>query len=911
MFGKRSKHVPKSPFAAAESGPSSTSLQPGTLIERLIILHDGLIPPSGADGTKKAPRRNPTALLSEDASLEEHAEFILYYYDHSLHHAGRRSRTQSELDEMGSHQRGRIGSDSSSIYSISNRARLRDDHSSEEAVQFAGLCRALRSLPRALSPERDDASEDPDNIDETDVVYFNDSTLVFVPLEMNGDVFAVAQIPRSSFGANSAAVHLAIKRMHTQFSLFEGGGIHRRLLMTKSLEELSDWVWEEVVDCDDGCDKDGDGDYYQELALLMSKDLISGGVSRDGHSTDDARKQDLAGKSNRNVRRTTRQLSGSIPAEMFASTNGDTNRRRRRGLDASDYQYGGMKELLRLRRDHRKLSTELDGPEISDPGQLSSNDSARWKSSVNAEDLFLDIVNEHGQADCQRQIDGLLRILPITKLREDLMHAYDKSIRKLQGMCEAAGRTSIVRCIVEMVPGPLCVRRQPFMRGQHPHRTPEPFVCLAGAEFMKSLLSHGQASHLEVGDCRLFGLSMLYRNQVVLTQFAGSYDMSIELIHMIFERFRGSASSTTEATDSDKNQSEPDNTPPLMKWIKAQNKPQSSRHDSSRGSGDPTTDTFAGFRSCAPSETNGSEGSPSYSVFVSQLNRSVWLPRISPLENRGKGVQTHVGLFESDELSFMAFFELQGSHDEVGILEQLVSNAHLGIDDTAKVSNVGGRGQFLDPKSLMDAITNVSGQLDAFCNKFKARDRDSSNLAPIKDKNDNRLFLGEAGMDIIVVDRSENKFILLSRHDLSSDEFVRQSSINDSTPPKIGLFGLGKDNAKRNDDGMTRLQEFANMMDCRHRLAAHLSHETMLALDDVFCEISNRASRIKSIPPEREAESKSIEVTTFFPQSWIHGRAYGEMELYVLLDTSRFVTINDVQRATTRVRERLLNDRLR
>ena len=101
------------------------------------------------------------------------------------------------------------------------------------------------------------------------------------------------------------------------------------------------------------------------------------------------------------------------------------------------------------------------------------------------------------------------------------------------------------------------------------------------------------------------------------------------------------------------------------------------------------------------------------------------------------------------------------------------------------------------------------------------------------------------------------------------------------------------------------------MMDCRHRLAAHLSHETMLALDDVFCEISNRASRIKSIPPEREAESKSIEVTTFFPQSWIHGRAYGEMELYVLLDTSRFVTINDVQRATTRVRERLLNDRLR
>mmetsp|Transcript_2092 Transcript_2092/g.4940 ORF Transcript_2092/g.4940 Transcript_2092/m.4940 type:complete len:898 (-) Transcript_2092:613-3306(-) len=897
MFGKRTKHVPKPPIAS-ESGP------PGTLIERLIILHDGLIPPSGADGAEKTPRRNPTALLSEDASLEEHAEFILYYYEHSLHHDGRRSRTP---DEMGSQQKGSVGSEASSIYSIGNRARMRDDHSSEEAVQFAGLCRALRSLPRALSPEIDDASEDPDNVDETDVVCFNASTLVFVPLELNGDVLAVAQIPRSgsNFGANPAAVHLAIKRMHAQFSLFEGGGIHRRLLMTKSLEESSDWVLEEVLDCDE--DKTGDDDYYQELELLMSKDTV-----RDGHSSDNARKKDgVARKTNRNIRRTTRQLSGSITAEIFTSANGDKNRRQRRSLD-NDYQYGGMKELLRLRKDHRKLSSELDGPEISDSGQLGSNDSAaRWKSSVNAEDLFLDIVNEHGQADCQRQIDGLLKLLPITKLREDLMHAYDKSIRNLQGMCEAAGRTGIARCVIEMVPGPLCVSRHLFMRGQHPPRTPEPFVCLAGAEFMNSLLSDEHTTNMEVGDCRLFGLSMLYRNQVVLTQFADSFDMSIELIHMIFDRFRGSASRATEAIDSDAKQSEPNNAPPLIKWIKAQNKPQPLSHDASRGSGDLTADSHAGFRSCDPSETNDVEWSPNCSVFVAQLNRSVWLPRISPLKLRGNGVQTHVGLFESDELSFLTFFELQSSHDEVGILEQLVSNAHLGIDDTAKVSNVEGRCQFLDPKSLMFAITKANGQLDAFCNTFKARDVDSSNLAPIKDKNDNRLFLGEAGMDIIFVDRVENKFILLSRHDLTSDEFIRQSSRTECTPPKFGLFGIGKDTVKRNDDGTKRLHEFANMMDCRHRLAAHLSHETMLALDDVFCEIRNRASRIKSKPPDNEAKSKSIEVTTFLPQSWIHGRAYGEMELYVLLDTSRFVTINDVQRATTRVRERLLNDRIR
>ena len=913
MFGKRTKHAPKSP-TAAESGPTSSALQPaGTLIERLIILHDGLIPPpSGADGAKTMPRRNPTALLSEDASLEEHGEFILYYYDHSLHHAGR-SKAPSELDAMGLQQKGSVGSEASSNYSTSNCARMRGDHSSEEAVQFAGLCRALRFLPRALSPETDDAREDVrDNVDETDVVCFNASTLVFVPLELNGDVLAVAQIPRSgsSFGANSAAVHLAIKRMHAQFSLFEGGGIHRRLLMTKSLEESSEWVLEEVMDFDDGGDKEGDDDYYQELELLMSKDLITDGGGEDGHSSDNAHKKDGATRRT-NRRRTTRKLSGSITSENFASANGNKNRRRRRSLDGDDYQYGGMKELLRLRKDHRKLSSELDGPEISEPGQLGRMDSARWKSSVNAEDLFLDIVNEHGQADCQRQIDGLLKLLPITKLRDDLMHAYDKSIRDLQGMCEAANRTSMARCIVEMVPGPLCVSRHLFARGQHPPRTPEPFVCLAGAELMKSLLSYEQTSDMEVGDCRLFGLSMLYRNQVVLTQFAGSYDMSLERIHIIFDRFRGSASSSaTEAIASDtKNTKNEPSRPPLMKWIKAQNKPNQFSNDATRGSGGSTTDSHAGFRPCPPSGISDEEESYNYSVFVAQLNKSVWLPRISPLELRGNGVQTHVGLFESDELSFLTFFELQSSHDELGIFEQLVSNSHLGIDDTAKVSNVEGRCQFHDPKGLMDAITTINVQLDAFCSTFKARDADSSNLAPIKDKNDNRLFLGEAGMDIIFVDRNENKFILLSRHDLSVDEFIRQSSMTDA-PPKFGLFGLGKDNVQRKDDGTKRLHEFANMMDCRHRLAAHLSHETILALDDVFCEISSRASRIKSKPTDKEAKSKSIEVTTFLPQSWIHGRAYGEMELYILLDTSRFVTINDVQKATTRVRERLLNDRL-
>ena len=93
------------------------------------------------------------------------------------------------------------------------------------------------------------------------------------------------------------------------------------------------------------------------------------------------------------------------------------------------------------------------------------------------------------------------------------------------------------------------------------------------------------------------------------------------------------------------------------------------------------------------------------------------------------------------------------------------------------------------------------------------------------------------------------------------------------------------------------------MMDCRHKLASYLPVAVLLAFDDMFIEIGKHR--------KEDATAKSIELCTFLSQGWVYSRAFRNVELYILLDTSKFVTISDVQKAVTRVRERLFNDKIR
>ena len=219
--------------------PPPTSSSP-VLIQRLIILHDGLMPlppskshqrrsSSSSTSKQQQQRRNPQALLSENASLDEHGEFILYYYDHSLHFSHEEGSTRRPTTAVtttatyngspthqfhGGHRRSSNASDTS--MNSTRGEKIQADYATEEAVRFAGICRALRSLPGALHAEkhhhhhsgegngsRENNDNEEETVSETDVVHLNDSTLVFVPLELNGDIVAIAQVRRRYYDFDS------------------------------------------------------------------------------------------------------------------------------------------------------------------------------------------------------------------------------------------------------------------------------------------------------------------------------------------------------------------------------------------------------------------------------------------------------------------------------------------------------------------------------------------------------------------------------------------------------------------------------------------------------------------------------------------------------------------------------------
>lgn len=1004
MFRKRSTVSSSSsaassfpPHAANTNGTAGGDSASPALIQRLIILHDGLMqqPPS-----RSQQRRSPQ--LSEDASLEEHGEFILYYYDHSLHFS--QGRHGHEAPTTTSTFRRKDSTESvSSVHSVRGE-KPPADYATEEAVRFAGICRALRSLPLALQQENESeennhngvASEE--ELSETNVVHLKDSTLVFVPLELRGDIFAIAQIPRANkpqmafsksghsqnqrasmgFGADPSAMQGAMRHIHATFSLIFGGGIHRRLLRTKNVESSKDWVFEVIVDNekeDERRPSFGRGIVDSEKEDERSSLRNSLSVQHDSvwevtemkedsvwEVTDDEHVEPVETeytpkKVSRRKSRTLKSLSRSFSMGSSFNSSADTvddNQMKKHHLEDShfvDYRYGGMEELFSLRREHRKLSNELtQGRPTVRFGGLERE--SRWASSATAEDLFNDIANDVGHNDCDRRIENLLKLLPITELREDLVKFYDEWLRRMQGVCEII-QGGVGRCVVEMVPSPMIrggivgSARDP-VRGQHPPLSPTAFVCLAAGEFMKSLM-HEEVPKLKGFQGRLFGMSLFYQNRLVLSEVFPSHGnkhghvaMSFppEIPYMIAEYFRSSQKrqmKTETAADHvtvQQNVAQDANERTLTRWMSGLSI-GAAMNDSMADNGKPSSsfdaadsDTSPGYMA-RPSSLSDLAG-PVESLFVHSLNKHVWLPRIhlpctSSFEDidYGNETETHAAFFESQELSFVLIFELPCPKGENGALAQMAEELKPKSRKTDKgssklISNA--------TQAFTGMLTFLADQLTEFCDTHSSHEVDpaSNDMAPTEEINSSSVFPGEPGMDIICIDRDENSFVLLSQHDLSSNEFKRIVPKNDgaTSTPKFGLFGMGSKPKETSDQKIPcHPLQYTNMLDCRHKLAAYLPLDVMLAFDDMFNEfgcLSCRRNVLTFTAGETgthvnndKCTKKSMELCTFLPQGWVYGRAFGNVELYILLDTSKFVTINDVQKAVTRVRERIFNDKIR
>lgn len=170
--------------------------QGGGPIERLLIVH--LTLPEICTGRS----------LSEDAAQEELLEPILYYCNSAA--TPQKSSDNNKLPS-----------------SPKNRTQQ------QEAIQFAGLCAALYRLPQSIDVPQTSLD------DVTSVVHLQRSALVFVPLEDNNMILAVAQICTASSSearATPSAIRYAVSRAHQHFCLFRGGGIHRRLQQQQSID---------------------------------------------------------------------------------------------------------------------------------------------------------------------------------------------------------------------------------------------------------------------------------------------------------------------------------------------------------------------------------------------------------------------------------------------------------------------------------------------------------------------------------------------------------------------------------------------------------------------------------------------------------------------------------------------------
>jgi hypothetical protein len=148
----------------------------------------------------------------------------------------------------------------------------------------------------------------------------------------------------------------------------------------------------------------------------------------------------------------------------------------------------------------------------------------------------------------------------------------------------------------------------------------------------------------------------------------------------------------------------------------------------------------------------------------------------------------------------------------------------------------------------------------------------------------------EPGQDIIFVDRQTLRVV------------VHASGAVNKTSSKPSVTVTRKGHvSSRTSDGLetSSLPGF----DCRHYLASHFRLDSLLA----FADAMNEIAQLGRTNNECNDGVCVFEMCSSLPQGWMLAMAVGSCELYVLFDSSLYVTINDVQNAAARIRNEFLH----
>eukprot|EP00550_Attheya_septentrionalis_P005850 CAMPEP_0198286048 /NCGR_PEP_ID=MMETSP1449-20131203/5215_1 /TAXON_ID=420275 /ORGANISM="Attheya septentrionalis, Strain CCMP2084" /LENGTH=998 /DNA_ID=CAMNT_0043983667 /DNA_START=225 /DNA_END=3221 /DNA_ORIENTATION=+ len=972
--------------AAAVSGP--------VLIRRLMIFHRGIVPgtqqPQQQQQQQDAGNDTPhvDGGLDESASRQELSEHVLYYYDSKLH-ANRYGRSSLLRPRKGEHDQSFATDDSEDYQALAEHQvqieslngskadkttainehtaqegtdeetsdGLDMDHATEDAVKFAGLASALYSLPNNFQPDDDNNTDD-----FAQEVRMSDSTIVFLPLETEhcvGELILVAQVPRtppksspnfaessSSTGGNSLAVRASLQRCHALFRLLRGGGIHRRLSVGVSINDL-----ERTLRIPVKADVD-------ELDQQLSSVSLSNGPT--GNLLDDD------AVSNNEQPKTTSNIE-AITDDPVSSPEAIQK-------DAGS-KYSGIPSLFVLRKKIRKLqktckakvvALEMEGlknllnetDDSSDPPQSSLKDEV--------DEIYKELSVR------LRQLSRLLKILPIVDIRADLMSHYDEYLAEMIVVGVFAPGRITGRCIVDMVPKPTptSVLANPVEKsvsgsmpgGQHPPSLPSIHVTVALGRHVRSILSHVKEDMAHTNcDSALLAISSFYDGRLLYTHMATSdlaedkidqnYEISAETAFQLFEYFASFRSKSSFIADGQSSY------PSVVGYKES---------DSVHQSIDPIDESLHGYDSMGsfmpPPPLSTIRMTDNLDSVILPSEEQIWVPLvylpIRRVEYRKTNVDkhrdnlqhpTHIALYECESFVFIFYLGAQIGGDtdrssmndsQHSIQSNSSSNTSVSVREMAQDTTHNNS----DLSHLREVLISVSAKVlklplasllsDVLDKKIAIGDvmqQDAPSIENIAAQQDWAI----RGLEIVFIDRLEHNVVVLSQHDAPVGYSFNESGNLESSKnaplakKKSGLVALMGRALPQPDAQNTPAEKgVLPALDCRHILASHLPLDVTLAFDDMFCEIhrisknhdsdtthpNSSTSLWGSFYPEAVTSdsdnARTFELCTYLPQGWIYGHSHGQRELYIFFDSAQFVTISDVQKAATQVRRDLFNDTL-
>jgi hypothetical protein len=162
------------------------------------------------------------------------------------------------------------------------------------------------------------------------------------------------------------------------------------------------------------------------------------------------------------------------------------------------------------------------------------------------------------------------------------------------------------------------------------------------------------------------------------------------------------------------------------------------------------------------------------------------------------------------------------------------------------------------------------------------------------------------GRDIIFLDRQFQYLVLIS--DLLDDVERKAGNTKEQQQQTKGrgLFFLSRNGqhapdtspARRTEQSISSNARISSLEpNCRYQLAAQLSLDSLLALEDAMDEV-----RLRTTSEQCSGETP-FQMCTLLAKRWVYTYKEGGKELYVLFDSAFFVTVADVQNEAQRIRE--------